>query len=303
MPIYEKIGDTLKEVSEKTFVLERDIQKTVENNMELILNIDFVTREFELSGLRIDSLGFDKESNSFVIVEYKKDRNFSVIDQGFAYLSLLLHNKAEFILKYNESIKSILNRDSVDWSQSRVIFISPSFTTYQRKAIEFKDLPIELIEIKQYSNNTFLFNKIETVEKTESITKIMRRSETAKEISREIKVYSEASHLEGVSDNIKSLYDEIKNNVMLFGSNIQIKPKKLYIAFVRNSTFVYVILRKFRLDLVLNLKKGNLIDTKKIAADVSTTGHWGNGAYMIKITDSIHLGYIISLLRQSYDAN
>lgn len=163
MPIYEKVGDTLKEVFENNFVLEKDIQKIVEKNMALLLDIEFVTTEFELSGLRIDSLGFDKESNSFVIVEYKKDRNFSVIDQGFAYLSLLLHNKAEFILKYNESKNALLKRDSVDWSQSRVIFISTLFTTYQRKAIEFKDLPIELIEIEKYSNNTLLFNKIETV--------------------------------------------------------------------------------------------------------------------------------------------
>jgi hypothetical protein len=32
--------------------------------MELILNLDFVTTEFELSGLRKDSLGFDNESKS-----------------------------------------------------------------------------------------------------------------------------------------------------------------------------------------------------------------------------------------------
>jgi hypothetical protein len=56
---------------------------------------------------------------------------------------LLLNNKADFILLYNETgEKKTLNE--VDWSQSRVIFISPSFTTYQRKAIEFRDLPIEL---------------------------------------------------------------------------------------------------------------------------------------------------------------
>ncbi|MFZ1875504.1 MAG: hypothetical protein WAU25_00560, partial [Nitrososphaeraceae archaeon] len=66
-----------------------------------------------------------------------------VIDQGYAYLALLLNNKADFILLYNETgEKKTLNE--VDWSQSRVIFISPSFTTYQRKAIEFRDLPIEL---------------------------------------------------------------------------------------------------------------------------------------------------------------
>jgi hypothetical protein len=43
-----------------------------------------VKSEFELHGLRIDTLAFDKESSVFVIIEYKKERNFSVIDQGMA---------------------------------------------------------------------------------------------------------------------------------------------------------------------------------------------------------------------------
>lgn len=55
-------------------------------------------------------------------------------------------------MKYNESKNSLLKRDSVDWSQLRVIFISPSFTTYQRKMMEIKDLPIELIEIKKLTS-------------------------------------------------------------------------------------------------------------------------------------------------------
>ena len=282
MPLYEITGDVLKEVSETNFVLEKDIQKIVEKNMKSILNLEFITTEFELSGLRIDSLRYDNESNSFVIVEYKKDRNFSVIDQGFAYLSLLLHNKAEFILKYNEVKNTMLKRDGIDWSQSRIVFVSPYFTTYQRKAIEFKDLPIELLEVKKYSNNIILFNKIETVEKTESITKIVRRNPTAREIVQEIKVYSEEAHLEGTDENIRSLYQELKNNILLFDNNIQVKPKKLYIAFFLNSTFIYVIIRRSRIDLVVNLKKGSLIDTKNIAIDVSNIGHWGNGDYLSK---------------------
>src|SRR5215204_3973518 len=130
--------------------------------MQTIFGIEFVTSEFELNNLRVDTLGFDKESNSFIIIEYKRDKNFSVIDQGYAYLALLLNNKAEFILKYNENNKAFLRKDNVDWSQSRVIFISPVFTTYQRKAIEFKDLPIELWEIKQYSNNIISLNQLIT---------------------------------------------------------------------------------------------------------------------------------------------
>jgi hypothetical protein len=56
----------------------------------------------------------------------------------------MLNNKADFILEYNENCKDTLKRDDIDWSQSKVIFVSPSFTTYQKEAINFKDLPIEL---------------------------------------------------------------------------------------------------------------------------------------------------------------
>jgi RecB family endonuclease NucS len=46
-----------------------------------------------VKGLRVDSLGYDEESNSFVIVEYKRDKHSSVFDQGVAYLALMLNNK------------------------------------------------------------------------------------------------------------------------------------------------------------------------------------------------------------------
>jgi hypothetical protein len=37
----------------------------------------------------------------------------------------------------------------INWIQSKVIFVSPFFSPYQRKTIEFHDLPIELWEIKR----------------------------------------------------------------------------------------------------------------------------------------------------------
>jgi len=51
-----------------------------------------------------------------------------VTQEGYAYLGLLLCNKAEFILEYNERKSQSLKRDDVDWSQSKVIFVSPQFT-------------------------------------------------------------------------------------------------------------------------------------------------------------------------------
>jgi hypothetical protein len=106
--------------------------------------LQLVQSEYEFKGLRIDTLGFDEETNSFVIIEYKKESSYSVIDQGLSYLALLLNNKEVFRLCYSEKINAFKRDGEIDWSQCRVIFISPSFSIYQRGAIEFKDLPIEL---------------------------------------------------------------------------------------------------------------------------------------------------------------
>lgn len=88
------------------------------------------SQNFQYIILGLDTLAFDEELKSFVIIEYKKDKNFSVIDQGYAYLSVMLNNKADFILEYNETVIKAWKTD-VDWSQSKIIFVSQGFTNYQ----------------------------------------------------------------------------------------------------------------------------------------------------------------------------
>ena len=97
MAIFNLQQGKLSQINVVFFVLEKDIQKIVKNYLQYIFNLEFVASEFSLNGLRVDTIGFDKESSSFVIIEYKKDRNVTAIDQGYAYLALLLNNKANFI--------------------------------------------------------------------------------------------------------------------------------------------------------------------------------------------------------------
>ncbi len=60
---------------------------------------------------------------------------------------------------------------------------------------------------------------------------------------------------------------------------------------------------KSSLKLFVNVKKGLFNDPKNRARDVSKIGHWGNGDYEITIKNSTDIGYIASLIRQSYDKN
>lgn len=99
MPIFTIKGEKLERIKEIPFAKEKEgIQRVIESNLKIVFGLDFIKTEYSLGGLRIDTLAFDNDAKSFVIIEYKKDKNFSVIDQGYAYLALLLNNKSDFIL-------------------------------------------------------------------------------------------------------------------------------------------------------------------------------------------------------------
>ncbi len=289
-------------VKEKAFKLEKEIQTLTEENLKLVFGIELVKSEFSLNNLRIDTLAYDNNSNSFVIIEYKRDKNFSVIDQGYAYLSLLLNNKADFILEYNENKNIALKRTDIDWTQSRVIFVAPSFTTYQREAINFKDLPIELWEITRYENETVSYNHIKSSGATESIKTITRETEIIETVNKEIKVFTEREHLEKAQPEIIELYELIKS-IILNLDGIDIKPTKYYIAFVSNSNIVDIHIQKKSLKLWINMFKGELDDPMNLARDVANIGHWGNGDYELQISDEDNIDYLISLIKQSYKKN
>lgn len=295
-------NERLENIKEQPFKLEKDIQWLTEKNLKLIFGLDFVKSEFSLNNFRIDTLAFDNDARTFVIIEYKRDKNFSVIDQGYAYLSLMLNNKADFILEYNENSKGTLKRNDVDWSQSRVIFISPSFTTYQKEAINFKDLPIELWEIKRYDNQTINYNQIKTSGAQESVKTISRQDETIEKVTKEIKVYTEDEHLEKGTEETKELYENLKNAILNL-DELELKPKKKYIAFVSGSNVVDIHIQKNALKIWLNLQQGELDDPKEIARNVSSVGHWGNGDYEVVMRTSEEMEYILSLIKQSLKKN
>src|SRR5690606_21858704 len=134
MQLFSHKGNELSSRKENPFKLEKEMHKLFEANLGILTGLRLVKSEFAIKGQRFDTLAYDVDSKSFVIIEFKRERNFSVVDQGVSYLNLMLENKAEFIVEYNESQQQNLKRSDVDWSQSKVIFVSPSFTDFQKQA-------------------------------------------------------------------------------------------------------------------------------------------------------------------------
>ena len=145
MRLFDIKKDTLTEVNSTPFKLEKDIQNLVEKNCESIFNCTFIETELTIGKYRLDSLCFDEENNSFVIIEYKKGKSYSVIDQGYTYLQLLLNNKSIIVpelialKKDNEfSISGKLNSKNLNFKKKDLKnFIDNEFLVLNLKEIIF----------------------------------------------------------------------------------------------------------------------------------------------------------------------
>ena len=266
MPIFKNNGK-LTPVKEKKFKLESELQSLVEGNLGTLLGLEFISTEFRLNNLRIDTLAFDKESSSFTIIEYKRDRSFSVIDQGYAYLALMLNNKADFILEYNEQSRKSLVRTDVDWSQSKVIFIANSFTDHQREAINFKDLPIEMWEARQYDDNIFSLNQIRATKAAESIN-VISGDNTVKKVAREVKQYTVDAHFKDGWDSSREIYDELIERLLALDTRMEVSPQKNYIG-LKIDRSVVMALRIYKSKVRLELYRVTPKDVKDPANKVS----------------------------------
>lgn len=234
-----------RKLRQKDFKNEKELQTYFEENLNKILGYKFVKTEFIVGNYRIDSLAFDEETKAFRIIEYKNVKNHSLVDQGYTYLKLLLERKADFVLKFNEVYNLNYKLSDIDWSQSRIIFVSPTYTDYQLNATDFKNIPVDLVKVTRYEENIV---DIEFIKKTSNV-KIdeINDKPAQKDVNKEIKVYTEEDHLCNLSEEIKAIYENLKNKILEL-DDIDVDVKKYYIAFKGRRNIVDIDSLKAKLE-------------------------------------------------------
>ncbi len=300
MPLYQHINGKLTAVKERPFKLEKDIQTLVEANLKQLMDLDFVQTELIVQDTRFDTLAYDATTNSFVIIEYKKDTSTSIFDQGVSYLNQMLKNQAECVLAYNNAKKTNSRKSDFDWSQSRIIFICREFSEKQKMATDFKDLSIELWEVRRYANDTLMFSPIGKSKHAVSISPLMKSSNNVKEVISKTVPYSEETLFKTIPEEIHALFEKFRDGILELDTEISVKFTKLYAAFKKNGANI-CDLEPFKgsLCIFINLEKGKLKDGNNLAVDVSSIGHHGNGDYRIQIKDTEQYEYILSLIKQA----
>lgn len=291
-----------KLLKQSNFKLEKDIQSFVENHITDILGeeYEFVCTEFSVGNFRIDTLAFNNETKSFILIEDKKVENKSLVDQGLTYLKLLKDRRADFILKYNEIKKTNYNINDIDISQSKVIFFSPYYNKYQIYSSDYQNIPFDLYKITKYEDDIVDIEKIEKTSKEKFNNEIFK--ELTKEDKNEIKVYTEEDHLARASETLKEIYEALKDKILELG-DIDIDVKKVYIAFKGRRNIVDIEVMQKKLIVFINVKKDILDNRANVLLDISNVGHHGNGDYSVDIYKKDDIDMIIPFIKKSYEIN
>jgi len=314
MEVFNLKNDKVEEVELRPFKLERDIQNLVEKNTETFFGLEFIYSELTVGNYRIDSLCFDNENNSFVIIEYKKGNSYSVIDQGYTYLQLLLNNKSDFLLTLSQHYNKVLRIEDVDWSQSKIVFVSPSFNSYQKDSVNFKNLPFELWEIKRFSNNTIVFNK-HTSSSNESIDSLTntKSKNVISSVSKEVKVFDDSEWMSKTNEELVQRWLDLRESVIAL-NDVELVPKRDYISLMLgNKTICYFNFQKtkIRMDFVRgNIKTDgsksknffSLDDPKEMSIEGSW--EWKDGTkgnvYKVSLDKNFDVDYVKFLINQKY---
>lgn len=302
MPLYQIKYQKVNQFKPSSFKNERELQKLFESNLEELLGVRFVASEFTTGDRqrgRIDSLGVDQDGTP-VIVEYKRSGKENVINQGLFYLDWLVDHKGDFTLAAQE----VLGKDiEIDWSSPRLILVAESFSEYDKYAVNRIGANIQLWTYRRYGDDyLFLESIFATIsQKAAKKEKLVETISDEVEVTEEI-IYSLDDHLKGKSEDVKVLFEALKERIFSLnvGDDILEKPNKIYISYKHGKNFCEVRPQSKEIKIWLDIPYGDLDDPKKLSRDVSNVGHYGTGEVETKLGNLSELGDVMYLVEQSY---
>lgn len=292
-----------------TAPLERELHNLMQKHMEYFLAIRFVASEYstgKIHGGRIDSLGLD-ENNCPVILEYKRQKNENVINQGLYYLDWLLDHRAEFKLLVLDRFGREI-ADAIEWSGTRVLCIAGDFTKFDEHAVAQIGRNIELIRYKYFGDDLLMLEWINPVQTTPSPAEPNRLAQgiaPAEPVPADSESSLEsrsnlADQLAVMPEEQRILYDELCSFIFSLGNDINVKELQLYVAFTRLKNFVCLCPMHGWFKLWLHLDPDSVPLEKNFSRNVRDKGHWGTGDLELSLRTMDNLTKAKPLIERAY---
>lgn len=288
-----ELKPTVHEITSSEVVLEKELQNTIEQNMELFFGVRFLKSEYVITNGRMDSIGID-ENNSPVIFEYKRSSSENVINQGLFYLDWLLDHKADFKLLVIDKLGKDV-ADQIDWSVPCVICIANDFTRYDIHAVNQMQRNIKLVKYRKYSDDLILFEHLNT-----PITKpvIEQNAHSSSSGSNNQKTHLEK--LAAANSHFRTLYDSICNFIESLGDDLVQNQLKLYLAYKKVQNVFCIEIYNKQIIIRTKLDPDSVELEDGFTRDMRNTGHYGTGDLEISIKTENDFEKAKSLINKAY---
>jgi predicted transport protein len=306
----------IMELQGRSMGLERSLQSLMENNLEVLLGVCCLASEYSTGAKhkgRIDTLGID-ENGCPVIIEYKRNINENVINQGLFYLDWLMDHKAEFKLLVLERFDK-KTAENIEWGGPRLLCIAGDFTRYDEHAVLQMNRNIELIRYRHYPDGFLVLERVNAVT-AEIIPEIATFPVALTPHIKTKQAYTTVSqYLERAPGSVKDLYQSVEDLLLTLGDDVEKKVLKFYFgappggkfyfAFKRIKNIACVEVRVQALCVVAYLKCPITPDTiiEGFTRDVSNIGHFGTGDLEVTIRTKEDIERARHLFEMSYQAN
>jgi len=280
----------VSELAGRSVAVEKSLQDQIEKYMDTFLGVTFLVSEYstgKVHGGRIDTLGID-ENGCPVIIEYKRATNQNVINQGLFYLDWLLDHRGDYELLVLEKCGKEVSK-KIDWSSPRLICIAGDFTKYDQYAVQQINRNIELIRYGRFGEDLLLFELVNAV--------------SADTGSGEYKTIEQT--LEEAPRDLADIFFALKEMLLNFGDDVQMKTLKYYFAFkkIKNFACVEIYNKAKKLEVYVKVDPENTKLEKGFSKDVREIGHLGTGNLQITILSMDDLEKARPLLEQSYESS
>ena len=292
------ISGNVQEVKSSSVSLEKELQTLIENNMETFFGVRFLDSEYKITNGRIDSIGLD-ENNCPVIFEYKRSTNENVINQGLFYLDWLLDHKADFyVLVLNKLGKAIA--EVIDWSMPCVICIASDFTKFDEHAVNQMQRNIKLVRYKKY-NESHLILELLNAPTVNPISTDDTDKKTGKVTSRNDSTFK--GNYTKAPDNMKTLYEGLRDYIVSLGDDVSVNELKLYVAFKKTKNIICAEIYNKHLILQIHLNPNTVDLVPGFIEDYTKIGHWGTGDLRVTIKTPEDFEKVKVLLDRAYNEN
>lgn len=294
-------GDA-EEIVGRPVKLEKKLQVLIEKHLETFLHVRFVASEYSTGKThagRIDTLGLD-ENFCPTIIEYKRNSNANVINQGLFYLDWLMDHRGEFELIVVKQFGQE-TADKIDWSAPRLLCIAENFSRYDEHAVQQINRNIELLKYAYYPDHQLLMLDLVNA----VVAKTDMDDETSDEPASAKQYTTQAEHLERADERLKTLFQAVSDQMDDLGEDVQERFLKWYIAYKRLKNFATVQLQTGKNSLLmwLPLNPDDVAMEDGFSRDVRGVGHHGTGDLELTIRDTEDLAKAKPLIQKSFEEN